>query len=73
MQKSAEKTIVETDKKLQDITPAEIHDLTMQTYTKFKNDFVEANKTKLLYPDKEFTLADYINRLEYELKVIKQM
>jgi len=62
-----------TDKKLQEITPAEIHDLTMQTYTKFKNDFIEANRDKLLYPDQSFTLADYINRLEYELKVIKQM
>lgn len=62
-----------TDKKLQEITPAEIHELTVQTYTNFKKDFIEKNKDKLLYPDKDFTLADYINRLEYELKVIKQM
>jgi DNA polymerase III alpha subunit len=45
----------------------------MQTYTKFKHEFIEKNKDKLMYPDKEFTVADYINRLEYELKVIKQM
>ena len=62
-----------TDKKLQEITPAEIHELTVQTYTNFKKDFIEKNKDKLLYPDKDFTLVDYINRLEYELKVIKQM
>ena len=62
-----------TDKKLQEITPAEIHELTLQTYTNFKKEFIEKNKDKLLYKDKEFTLADYINRLEYELKVIKQM
>lgn len=62
-----------TDKKLQEITPAEIHDLTVQTYTQFKKDFIAKSESIKLYPDKEFTLADYINRLEYELKVIKQM
>ena len=62
-----------TDKKLQEITPAEIHELTLETYTQYKKDFVEKNKDKLLYKDKEFTVSDYINRLEYELKVIKQM
>ena len=62
-----------TDKKLQEITPAEIHELTLETYTNFKKEFIEKNKDKLLYSDKEFTVSDYINRLEYELKVIKQM
>ena len=62
-----------TDKKLQEITPDEIHALTLETYTQFKKDFIEKNKDKLLYKDKEFTVSDYINRLEYELKVIKQM
>jgi len=63
-----------TDKKIQDITPEEIHDLTNQTYTKYKKDFIEKNKKINLYPDEDkYKLWDYIERLEYELKVIKEM
>ena len=63
-----------TDKKIQDITPEEIHDLTNQTYSKYKKDFIEKNKKINLYPDEDkYKLWDYIERLEYELKVIKEM
>ena len=34
-----------TDKKLQEITPAEIHDLTVQTYTQFKKDFIAKSES----------------------------
>lgn len=63
-----------TEKKIQDITPEEIHELTNQTYTKYKKDFINKNKDKNLYSDNEkYKLGDYIERLEYELKVIKEM
>ncbi|HKL43984.1 MAG TPA: DNA polymerase III subunit alpha, partial [Candidatus Absconditabacterales bacterium] len=63
-----------TDKKIQDITPEEIHDLTNQTYSKYKKDFIEKNEKINLYPDEDkYKLGDYIERLEYELKVIKEM
>lgn len=63
-----------TDKKIQDITPEEIHKLTEKTFTKYKKDFIKKNKDFSLYPNQEeYKLWDYIKRLEYELKVIKEM
>ena len=62
------------DKKIQDITPEEIHTLTEETYTKFKQDFIQQYREyKLYWDDPKFTLWNYIERLEYELKVIKEM
>jgi len=63
-----------TEKKIQDITPEEIHKLTEETFTKYKIKFIQDNSNKNLYPDqKKYKLWDYIERLEYELKVIKEM
>jgi len=63
-----------SQKKIQEITPEEIHTLTNETYTKYKIDFIQKNKDKILYEDQEqYKLGDYIDRLEYELKVIKEM
>ncbi|MCK9466949.1 MAG: DNA polymerase III subunit alpha [Candidatus Absconditabacterales bacterium] len=63
-----------SDKKIQDITPEEIHQLTKETYSKFKQDFIQQHKEYKLYGDgPKFTLGNYIDRLEYELKVIKEM
>ncbi len=63
-----------SQKKIQDITPEEIHTLTNETFTKYKIDFIQKNKDKILYPDEDkYKLWDYIERLEYELKVIKEM
>ena len=62
------------DKKLQEVTPEEIKNFTFQTYSKFKKNFIEQSKEKKLYPNlEEYNLAMYIDRLEYELKVIKEM
>lgn len=62
------------DKKIQDITPEEIHTLTEETYTKFKQDFIQQYREyKLYWDDPQFTFWNYIERLEYELKVIKEM
>lgn len=57
-------------KKLSDTTPDELKELTTQTYTIFKKNYIEENKNKTL---NNYTVADYVERLEYELKVIKEM
>jgi DNA polymerase III alpha subunit len=62
------------EKKLQDLTPSELHEITVQTYTKFKKEIIH----KYSDPPQEnqtsnFSIANYIERLEYELKVIKEM
>ena len=63
-----------TDKKIQEITPEEIHSLTNETFTRYKKEFIAKNENYCLYNDyKEYTLWSYIDRLEYELKVIKEM
>jgi len=64
-------------KPVQQIKPEELHEITLETYTKFKKEFIEANTGKVIIPiwgQLWFgTLDEYINRLEYELKVIKEM
>lgn len=61
-------------KKIQEVTPEEIHTVTVETYTKFKNNFLTEKGTTILYNrDNKIDLETYINRLEYELKVIKEM
>lgn len=57
-------------KKLQETTPEEIHDMTIETYTDFKKDFIKQNKEKKIWV---WTISEYLERLEYELKVIKEM
>lgn len=62
-------------KKLQDLTPEELHEITIETYTSFKKDVIKNHKdTKEIWTYKlEVSLTTYIERLEYELKVIKEM
>lgn len=63
-------------KALQEISPEELKELTKRTYTDFKQAYIrdhsqytdDFTEKKFFYP-----LADYIERLEYELKVIKEM
>jgi len=57
-------------KPVQEIEPAELHEITLETYTNYKKQFLEANKDKEIW---FATLNEYIDRLEYELKVIKEM
>ena len=58
-------------KKLTETSPDELKEATLQTYTDFKKKFLKENWDKKIKLN--FTLADYINRLEYELKVIHEM
>ena len=64
------------EKALQEISPEELKTLTKATYTPFKHTYIKDHssfvdtftKDEFYYP-----LGDYIERLEYELKVIKEM
>lgn len=55
---------------IQEIEPKELHEITLETYTSYKRKFLEDNKnTKIWFG----TMGEYMDRLEYELKVIKEM
>lgn len=64
-------------KPVQEIKPEELHEITLETYTKYKRDFLMENRDKQLTPiggqASFWTLGEYVERLEYELKVIKEM
>ena len=64
-------------KPVQEIKPEELHEITLETYTDYKKAYIEKNKDKqliALWGEIGFwTLEDYVDRLEYELKVIKEM
>ena len=57
-------------KPIQEIEPEELHEITLETYTTFKKEFIEKNKAQEIW---FWTVKTYIDRLEYELKVIKEM
>ncbi len=59
------------DKKLTETSPDELKIATVKTYTDFKRDFLEKEWDKIIRLN--FTLKDYIDRLEYEYKVIHEM
>ncbi len=61
------------EKKLQETSPADLKKFTAQTYTPFKKEFIADHQNVFPGIDKRFSLSDYIDRLEYELKVIKEM
>jgi len=64
------------DKALQEISPDELKILTTKTYTTYKQDFIKNQKDftdSFSVEEFHYTLSDYIERLEYELKVVKEM
>lgn len=63
-------------KKLTETTPPELKILTWQTYTESKKQLIDTYKNDIFSKDSSgqtFTVSDYIERLEYELKVVKEM
>ncbi|MFA7284357.1 MAG: DNA polymerase III subunit alpha [Candidatus Absconditabacterales bacterium] len=58
------------EKKLTDTDPNELKELTLETYSDYKLSFIEQQGTKTLG---DYSLAEYVHRTEYELKVIKEM
>ena len=57
-------------KPVQEVDPAELHEMTLETYTLFKKEYIAEHGEKVIG---FWTLGEYIARLEYELKVIKEM
>ncbi len=57
-------------KKLTETTPAELKEITALTYTEEKKKLIAKYKENLYG---KISIADYIERLEYELKVVKEM
>jgi DNA polymerase III subunit alpha len=57
-------------KKLTETTPSELKELTLETYTSDKKTLIENYETTMFGA---FSVADYIRRTEYELKVVKEM
>jgi len=64
-------------KPVQEIEPEELHEITLDTYTDFKKQYIEKNKDIPLIAvggqTSCWTMGEYVARLEYELKVIKEM
>ena len=58
---------------LKDTSPEDLHEFTIQTYTPYKKEFIAKNQNDFPWRDKRFSLWHYIDRLEYELKVIQEM
>ena len=61
------------EQELKDTSPDDLHKFTIQTYTNYKKEFIKNSEQDFPWRDKRFSLWTYINRLEYELKVIKEM
>lgn len=61
--------------KLNETEPNEIKKLTLQSYSDFKKFLINQSENTILSEqnNQNYTLADYIHRIEYELKVIKEM
>lgn len=57
-------------KKLTETTPQELAEITLQTYTEYKKEALNRFKD-IEYGS--FTVEEYVTRLEYELKVVKEM
>jgi DNA polymerase-3 subunit alpha len=57
-------------KPVQETDPQELHEVTLETYTSYKKTHLTQNGEKEIGVA---TLQEYIDRLEYELKVIKEM
>jgi len=58
-------------KKLTETSPEELKEFTIKSYTDYKIDFLNKNWDKIIKWD--FKLKYYIDRLEYEFKVIHEM
>lgn len=58
------------EKKLVETTPKELQEITLQTYTDYKKSLLEQYSE---IKHGAFSVQEYITRLEYELKVVKEM
>ncbi len=59
------------DKELTETSVEELHDKTLDTYTDLKIEFI--NNATAIIPSTDKTVSEYVDRLEYELKVTHEM
>lgn len=63
-------------KALHETSPEELKQITRETYTSFKKEYIQTHSECTESFTKEqfhYPLSEYLHRLEYELKVIKEM
>ena len=58
------------NKPVQEIAPEELQEITLETYTRYKQEYLDTQRDNQVGYG---SLATYVDRLEYELKVIKEM
>lgn len=61
------------EKSVPETSPEDLKRFTHESYTQFKKDFIAKYTDFYPLPTSKYSLAEYIDRLEYELKVIKEM
>ena len=61
------------EKSVPETSPEDLRRFTHETYTPFKVDIIEKNRDFYPLKTSQYSLAEYIERLEYELKVVKSM
>ena len=61
------------EKSVPETSPEDLRRFTHETYTPFKIDMIEKNRDFYPLKTSQYSLAEYIERLEYELKVVKSM
>ena len=61
------------EKSVPETSPEDLRRFTHETYTPFKIEMIEKNRKNFPLSTSQYSLADYIERLEYELKVVKSM
>ena len=61
------------EKSVPETSPEDLRRFTHETYTPFKVDMIEKHRDFFPLKTSQYSLADYIERLEYELKVVKSM
>ena len=61
------------EKSVPETSPADLKRFTHETYTSFKKKLITETSQTFPLENSKYSLAQYIERLEYELKVIKEM
>ena len=61
------------EKSVPETSPADLKRFTQETYTTFKQELIDNSREIFPLKTSKYSLAHYIERLEYELKVIREM
>lgn len=60
-------------KSVPETSPEDLKRFTQESYTQYKKNLIERSRDVYPLATSTYSLAEYIERLEYELKVIKEM